>query len=63
MSGQWADIAPIYDCGSCLYPQLDEVQMKKVLSDEQEINQRVYLFPTSAILDYSMELLLKQGLS
>lgn len=46
-----ADIAPIYDCGSCLYPQMDEIGMQKVLGDEKEIHQRVYLFPTSAILE------------
>ena len=48
---QCADIAPIYDCGSCLYPQLDDLQMQKVLSDEKEIDQRVYVFPTSAIME------------
>lgn len=48
---QCADIAPIYDCGSCLYPQLDKMGMQKVLGDEKEIHQRVYLFPTSAILE------------
>jgi hypothetical protein len=48
---QCADIAPVYDCGSCLYPQLDGSQMQKVLSDDKEINQRVYVFPTSAILE------------
>lgn len=48
---QCADIAPVYDCGSCLYPQLGDTQMEKVLDDEQEINQRVYVFPTSAILE------------
>lgn len=48
---QCADIAPVYDCGSCLYPQLDGIQMQKVLGDDKEINQRVYVFPTSAILE------------
>ncbi|MGO5051002.1 HipA domain-containing protein [Lachnospiraceae bacterium LCP25S3_G4] len=48
---QCADIAPVYDCGSCLYPQLDDLQMQKVLSDEKEIDQRVYVFPTSAIVE------------
>lgn len=32
---QCVDIAPIYDCGSCLYPQLDEMGMQKVLGDEK----------------------------
>lgn len=48
---QCADIAPVYDCGSCLYPQLDGIQMQKVLGDDKEIEQRVYVFPTSAILE------------
>lgn len=48
---QCADIAPVYDCGSCLYPQMDEVGMQKVLNDEKEISQRIYVFPTSAILE------------
>jgi hypothetical protein len=44
-----AEIAPIYDCGSCLYPQLAAKDMEAVLSDEDEINRRVYVFPTSSI--------------
>ncbi len=47
---QFAEIAPIYDCGSCLYPQMDQAGMHTVLNDEKEINQRIYLFPTAAIL-------------
>ncbi len=48
---QTAQIAPVYDCGSCLYTQLDIVQMSKVLDSEDDINQRIYKFPTSAILE------------
>lgn len=44
-----AELAPIYDCGSCLYPQMDLARMEHVIHDSAEINQRVYLFPTSAI--------------
>lgn len=43
------EIAPIYDCGSCLLPQADEKVMQKVLSDDAELHARVYQFPTSAI--------------
>lgn len=46
---QTAAIAPIYDCGSCLLPQADERIMKMVLEDEDELNARIYQFPTSAI--------------
>ena len=44
-----ADIAPIYDCGSCLLPQADENVMKAVLTNPDELNARVFQFPTSAI--------------
>ena len=30
-------LAPVYDCGSCLYPQLDEKKMAYVLSNPEEI--------------------------
>lgn len=44
-----SEIAPVFDCGSCLLPQADEKVMDKVLSDEDELNSRIYRFPTSAI--------------
>ncbi len=44
-----AKIAPIYDCGSCLLPQADATIMKLVLQNEDELNARVYRFPTSAV--------------
>ena len=43
-------IAPIFDCGSSLYPQMDEELIKKVLSSKTEMNARVFDVPTSAIL-------------
>lgn len=43
------ELAPVYDCGSCLYPQADEIIMEAVLKDENERNFRVYEIPTSAI--------------
>ena len=46
---QEISIAPIYDCGSCLLPQADEKVMKAVLTKEEELNARIYQFPTSAI--------------
>ena len=51
-----AEIAPIFDCGSCLLPQADESIMVKVLSDEREMNSRVYQFPTSAIQYYGKKI-------
>ena len=46
---QTMELAPIYDCGGCLLPQADEKIMQRVLKDEDELNSRVYQFPTSAI--------------
>lgn len=43
------EIAPVYDCGSCLLPQADEKIMQKVLRDDAELHARVYQFPTSAV--------------
>jgi hypothetical protein len=44
-----SEIAPVFDCGSCLISQADEKTMKRVLEDENEMNARIYRFPTSAI--------------
>lgn len=42
--------APIFDNGSCLFPNLaDEDEMLKIMNDEEQINMRVYKFPTSQI--------------
>jgi hypothetical protein len=42
-------IAPVYDCGSSLYPQADDEIMEAVLADENELKFRIYEIPTSAI--------------
>jgi len=42
-------LAPVYDCGSSLYPQADEAIIKTVLSEKRERNLRIYGIPTSAI--------------
>ena len=42
-------IAPVFDCGSCLYPQIDENRMQQVLGNEKEMDDRVFSYPTSAI--------------
>ena len=44
------EIAPIFDCGSSLFPQIDDELIKKVISSKAEMNARVYDIPTSAIL-------------
>jgi len=43
-------LAPVYDCGSSLYPQADAEIMKKVLSSESDLNYRIFEIPTSAIM-------------
>ena len=43
-------LAPVYDCGSCLYPQADDEIMSKVLSNESDLNYRIFEIPTSAIM-------------
>ena len=43
-------IAPIFDCGSALFPQIDDDFIKKIISSKVEMNARVYDVPTSAIL-------------
>ena len=43
-------IAPVYDNGSCMYPKLNsDESIKAVLDDKEEINRRIYQFPTSHI--------------
>ena len=43
-------IAPIFDCGSCLFPQMDELLIERVLNNNSEFNARIYDYPTSSIL-------------
>jgi len=43
-------IAPIFDNGSSFFPQMiNEDEMKFVMNNEEELNKRVYEFPTSQI--------------
>lgn len=42
-------LAPIYDCGSCLFPQADEEMMQKTLDDPAEREIRVFERPLSGI--------------
>lgn len=43
-------VAPVYDNGSSLYPKLNtDEKLEAVLSSEEEIDQRIYKFPTSHI--------------
>ena len=42
-------IAPIYDCGSCLFPQADDEIMRKTLDDPAELEIRIFERPFSGI--------------
>ena len=42
-------LAPVYDCGSSLYPQADEEIMEAVLTDQKELDFRIFEIPTSAV--------------
>ena len=43
------EFAPIYDCGSSLYPQADEKIMEATLNIQREMDYRIYEVPQSAI--------------
>ena len=42
-------LAPIFDCGSCLYPQADETIMEATLNDPAERDFRIFQIPLSGI--------------
>ena len=42
-------LAPVYDCGSCLYPEISDEKIDYVLQNEDEIEKRISVFPKSAI--------------
>ena len=46
---QSSSLAPVFDNGSCLLPQADDSIMQRCLDDEDEMNARIYTFPTSMI--------------
>lgn len=43
-------LAPTYDYGSTLYPALSEEGMSKTIKNPKEICERIYVFPTAALL-------------
>lgn len=42
-------LAPVYDCGSCLFPQADEEMMRSALENSSEMDSRVFDRPLSGI--------------
>ncbi len=45
------ELAPIYDCGSCLYPQLADEAILQILNQPEEIQMRIDKFPQAALED------------
>ena len=43
-------LAPTYDYGSTLYPALSEAGMEEIMKSPKEICERIYVFPTAALL-------------
>ncbi len=48
-SSDTMELAPVFDCGSCMYPQANDEIMENILNDRQKLNHRIYNIPTSAI--------------
>lgn len=43
-------LAPVFDNGSCLFPNLvDEDEMQEIIDSEEETNKRIFKFPTSQV--------------
>ncbi len=42
-------LAPVFDCGSCLYSQMNSETMQLVMNDKNEQNARIYNIPASVI--------------
>lgn len=43
-------LAPIYDCGSCLYPKIADEAIPDILNNPEEIKKRIDVFPNAALL-------------
>lgn len=44
-------LAPMYDCGSCLYPQLADDAIPEILNNAEEVQMRIDKFPQAALED------------
>ena len=54
--GEKYRIAPVYDCGSTLYPRINEEDCEKVLSDKSELYVRVFEYPYPPMMEGSRKL-------
>lgn len=43
-------IAPVFDCGSCLFAEMDTDKMQEVMNSKQELEYRLFVIPKSAIM-------------
>jgi hypothetical protein len=50
------EIAPVYDCGSCLLPQADDEKMQEFLTHQGEFNSRIFNFPQSMIRENNVKI-------
>ncbi|MEG1888155.1 MAG: HipA domain-containing protein [Lachnospiraceae bacterium] len=44
-------IAPVFDCGSCLFAEMDILKMQEVINSKQELEYRLFVIPKSAIME------------
>lgn len=51
-----AKISPIFDCGSCLFPQNSEEQMNNIINNKDEVELRIFTFPNSAIRENNIKI-------
>ena len=47
--GSELNFAPVFDCGSCLYPQISDAAIPNVLSSESDILMRIDKYPSAAL--------------
>lgn len=43
-------IAPVFDCGSCLFAEMDVNKMQEVMKSKSELEYRLFVIPKSAIM-------------
>ena len=41
-------LAPVYDCGACLYPMVSDDAMKEIITSQEEIDVRIFKYPKAA---------------
>lgn len=47
---KYSKFSPIYSCGFCLYPQISDKEIDKILGDKKELETNILLFPASKIM-------------